>query len=495
MNYLYNIKTLLNKTKLVLLLFLVLNLVLKYFFLVSIPLDGDEPFSVFFSQVSYSELFEMIKTENNPPLHFILLNIWTKLFGISELSVRFPSYLFSCFTVIYIYLIGSKFFSKQVAISSAVFFTFSSMNMLFSHEARVYAIFGFLTAATFYYFLICLSNKNKFNSFVKLILCNSFIIFAHFFGFFVIFIQVIVLAILYYNKIAKTKKFIYSYLSVLIIYSPYLVIFIQRFFQSASKGTWISPPNDISALYFMLWKFCNAPAITVLLIVIMLFALFLFLFKQKNKQINFQTITVLVWSLFPFFFMYAISYKVPMYLDRYLVYVSIGFYLLFSISIHYLTKTLQYKYINILTWTTLFLYCISLNPLIEKDKRKSKEYALKIKEIKSMNPNTVVIISPNYAFRTLSYYYNKSYFTDYKNSVKLLNNEIIFPVNSINEVPPSLLKNNPDIVFIDNWAAIVDSNLTIEKYINQLNGNTKIYKFGDVKLTHFTKNTLILPSN
>ena len=92
-------------------------------------------------------------------------------------------------------------------------------------------------------------------------------------------------------------------------------------------------------------------------------------------------------------------------------------------------------------------------------------------------------------------YYNKSYFTDYKNSVKLLNNEIIFPVNSINEVPPSLLKNNPDIVFIDEWAAIVDSNLTIEKYINQLNGNTKICKFGDVKLTHFTKNTLILPSN
>jgi len=471
-------------------LVLMLNFILKIIYINALPLEGDEPFTVFFCQGTLPELIEMIKTENNPPLHFLLLSIWVKIFGISPFSVRFLSYLFSCFTVIYIYKIGSNFFSHFVGFFASLFFTFSSLNMLFSHEARVYSLFAFLTAGAFFYFLKCLKSKTANNNFIKLTLFNSLIIYAHFFGFIVLFIQVLTLIYIIINNKIEFKKFIYSYIAVFLLYLPYLIIFINRFLYSTSNGTWVSPPTDISALYFMLWSFCNVPFITVLLIVFLLMALFIYLFKQKNKDINFQTILVLIWTFVPFIGMYILSFKVPMYLDRYLVFVSIGFYLIFALAIYNLRVLLNIKYVYILSFAVSLLFIISFEPKKEIDKRKANECALKIKEIKEKNPSTLVILSPDYTFRTFSYHYNREYFNDYKNTITLLNNENIFPVNNINLIPNHILKLKNDIVFIDNWASLVDSKETIKSYIDSLKTNGKKvedFKIGGTKITYLNQ--------
>jgi hypothetical protein len=475
------------KLDLALLLLIMLNFILKVIYINALPLEGDEPFTVFFSQGTLPELIDMIKTENNPPLHFLLLSFWVKIFGISPFSVRFLSYLFSCFTVIYIYKIGSKFFSHFVGFFSSLFFTFSSLNMLFSHEARVYSLFAFLTAGAFFYFLNCLKSKATNKYFIKLTLFNSLIIYAHFFGFIVLFIQVLTLIYLIIKNKIDIKNFIYSYSAVFILYLPYLIIFINRFLYSTSNGTWVSPPTDISALYFMLWSFCNAPFITVLLIVFLLMALFIYLFKQKNKVINFQTLLVLVWTFVPFIGMYILSFKVPMYLDRYLVFVSIGFYLIFALAIYKLRVLFNIKYVYILAFAVSLLFVISFEPKKEIDKRKANECALKIKEIKEKNPSTLVILSPDYTFRTFTYHYNRKYFIDYKNTITLLNNENIFPVNNINLIPNHILKLNNDIVFIDNWASLVDSKETIKSYIDSLKAigkNVEDFKIGGTNITY-----------
>jgi mannosyltransferase len=68
---------------------LVLNFILKLLFLGRNDIALDEPFTVFWAQVEFPALFEMLKTENNPPLFFLLLHFWIKIFGISAFSVRF----------------------------------------------------------------------------------------------------------------------------------------------------------------------------------------------------------------------------------------------------------------------------------------------------------------------------------------------------------------------------------------------------------------------
>ena len=67
------------------LFFILLGFVLKGLYLGSNSLGGDEPFSVYHSQLSLEHLLGIFQSENNPPLHFLLLHYWIKFFGISEM--------------------------------------------------------------------------------------------------------------------------------------------------------------------------------------------------------------------------------------------------------------------------------------------------------------------------------------------------------------------------------------------------------------------------
>jgi len=170
--------------------FILLGFVLKFFFLGFNSLAGDEPFSVYHSQQPLDQLLAIFQSENNPPLHFLLLHYWIKLFGISELSVRIPSLIFSAFTVLFIYRIGLRFFNLRVAIIASIIFTFSTYQVLYAHEARAYALMGFLTSVSMFYYLEIIHSKNRNNwKLFWFLLANTLLIYTHFFGFFILFIQ------------------------------------------------------------------------------------------------------------------------------------------------------------------------------------------------------------------------------------------------------------------------------------------------------------------
>ena len=469
----------------------IINFLVKGFFLSKNSLGGDEPFSVYHSQMDIASIIRLLSEGNNPPLYEILLHFWMKLFGISEFSVRFPSLLFSSITVLFIYKLGNKHLNKRIALYASIIFIFSNYHILFAHEARVYSLLGMFSVISMYYFMGLLHDftnskddfKNSFKSSVKkklimLIVINTLIIYAHYFGFFILITQILFLV---FNKsliLKYWKQILISAGLIGLLYIPNIIVVLNRFIESSSSGTWVKPPNGIDSIYNMLRQFSNAPVVAVCVISFLLSAFVKYILNKKNEQKNINYRLVVFWFVFVFFFMFGASYLVPMFLDRYLMPAAIAFSLVLGISVDYIIKTPKYNYIIPAIISLLFITTVKPNIT---NKRNVKETVEKIKSIQ--NPNTQVLICPSHFVLNFIYYYNIEVFKDYNvndiysNMNHALSLKNIYGINNIKEVD---FKKNNHIVYLDAAASFSypDNNI-----INTLNVNYNLldeYKFYEI---------------
>lgn len=436
---------------------ILINFIFKGLYISSDSISIDEPFSIYHAQMSIIAIINQLSTGNNPPLYEILLHFWIKIFGISPLSVRFPSLIFSCITLFYIYKLCIKNFNLRVAIYASVFFIFSNYHTLFAHEARVYALLGMLTVISMYYFLKIIDHKSdktkKQNTydFLFLLLSNILLMYAHYFGFFVLIVQCL-FVLIHKEFLSKYwKPIIYAIIILLIAYIPNMVILFKRFIEASRHGTWVDIPNGVVSIYNMLWKFSNKPVVTVSVIAVLLTATIKYFFLRKNKNITtYNTPFIAFWFLFIFFFMFGISYLLPMFVDRYLMPAAIAFCILLAISVDYLINRKYFTYI--LPCLLCILFISTAKPNIS-NKRNAKETIEKIKQIKT--DNVIVFFCPSWFDINFIYYYNIDCFKNYdetdikKNMYLYFYENNIFPINNQNQIDFSLVKNFEKVIFID----------------------------------------------
>lgn len=449
------------------LFFIILGFVIKGLFLGSNSLGGDEPFSVYHSQQSLDHLFGIFQNENNPPLHFLLLHYWIQFFGISEVSVRMPSLIFSAFTVLFIYRIGLRFFNLRTAIIASLIFTFSTYQVLYAHEARAYALMGFLTAVSMFYYLEIIHSKNK--STRKLFwffLANTLLIYTHFFGFFILFIQFFF--ILFQRKlVTEFYRFLILFVGVMLIaYSPYLWLILSRF-SSAAGGTWVSPPTGINALYEMLRAFSNAPVTAVFTLAGLVVGFVLLILKRKQNPNRLATRLIFCWFYLPFIFMFVISFWIPMFLDRYLMFVAIGFPLLAAVSAGFILQKPKFRWL--IPGFICLLFVVTVKPN-KTNKREVRETVQLVKQLE--NDQTLVLIAPDHFALNFIYYYDRKLFQspDMEGAKKQLHQRNLYCINSLEGVD---YKSAKHIVLVDaasNFSAPNNNILnTLNAEFNQTN--------------------------
>ena len=437
-----------------------LNFLIKGLYISNNSIGGDEPFSIYYAQMDIGSIINCLSAGNNPPFYEIFLHFWVKLFGISELSVRLPSLIFSSITVFYIYKLGVKHLNNKIAIYSGIIFIFSNYHILLTHESRSYALLGMLTIMSMYYFLGLISliskpldgtNKSAGISVRKyyfaLILVNIILIYTHYFGFFVLIVQV--LFFLFYKKLIINywKQFLIMLGILVLLFSPNIVVFFTRFYGSYTTGTYVMPPKGFDSIYGMLRTFSNVPVIAASLILVFLSAIIRYIIKRKTETSGLASRLVVFWFVFIFFFMFGISYLIPMFIDRYLMPASIAFCLLAGISIDYIIRIKRIEYI--IPGLICLLFIVSAHPNIS-NKRNVRDTVAKIKEIKGKE--TLVLICPKDFILNYAYYYDQNIFKKYDNSSGYINiyeslkSENVFVINTINDVDYKKWK---DIIYLD----------------------------------------------
>ena len=286
-----------------------------------------------------------------PPLYYILLHYWAKVFGASEFSLRFPSVVFSMFSIIFIFKLSKELFNQKVGLISALLLSVSLYNIDFSREAKMYTMLWFLGLVSFYFFYKFIRD-NKITDLILYIASTVASVYTLYSGFLFIIIQNAAFFLLFFNK-KQLKRWLIAQLIIFVLYLPWLPVSIY----SAKIWTrWISRQGDY--LQFILDLFVAIASIPILIpvkhgikeaiIILPSILIFISAFFKSSKKRDGDSASfmrneylLLAWLLIPVIMLYLIHiFVIPILMARYISFIHIPFIILFSKGLdNYSAKT------------------------------------------------------------------------------------------------------------------------------------------------------------
>ena len=72
--------------------------------------------------------------------YYVVLHYYTRIFGLSEISLRSLSVIFSLMTLALVFAIGCEMFDDNTALAAAAIWAFNPLAVVFAHTARMYSM-------------------------------------------------------------------------------------------------------------------------------------------------------------------------------------------------------------------------------------------------------------------------------------------------------------------------------------------------------------------
>jgi hypothetical protein len=165
--------------------------------------------------------------------------------------------------------------------------------------------------------------------------------------------------------------------------------------------------------------------------------------------------------------MFAISFRIPMFLDRYLMFVSIGFPLLVAVSADFILQKPALRLL--IPGFICLLFIVTVKP-DKTNKREVRETVQLVKQLE--NEHTLVLVAPVHFSLNFLYYYDQHLFrlADPEYVQKKLSERSLYCINSLEGID---YKGRKRIVLVDaasNFSAPGNNILpTLQSEFNQTN--------------------------
>ncbi len=235
----------------------------------------DELFSLGLADSSLDELMNVTMNDCHPPFYYILLNGWVKIFGTSEFSVRFPSYMFGVGCLILIFYWIRKNINKKTAVLSSLLIAITPLVIRYQQEARMYTLLPFLFISLFLLLEYWINNNFPNKHSIYIIIIATLLLYTHNYGligivliFFIFMIRIII-----FRRNISNKAFLIHFIPIglvlIIIYLPWLPIVYN---QSQKFNFWYQKVGEITFNDFWYHSLSSIP------VYISSFQKFLFLF-------------------------------------------------------------------------------------------------------------------------------------------------------------------------------------------------------------------------
>ena len=203
----------------------------------------DEGFSVYLSQKNPGEIVSQTAADIQPPLYYLMLHGWMKLFGTDEPAVRGLSVLFGVLAVPLIYSAARHLFHRHLAgLLAALLLTVSPLHIWYGQETRMYTLLVFLCLLSSYFLLLLASRSRQERNpgvwgdlplWLAYTLTSVAAIYTHYFALFVLAFQAIYLLIVWWVQGYRPARLalggLASGVAIVVAYLPWLPHLLTRF--------------------------------------------------------------------------------------------------------------------------------------------------------------------------------------------------------------------------------------------------------------------------
>jgi len=310
------------------------------------------------------------RPKENGPLYFLLLRPWIALAGDSEFSVRSFSLAFGVLAIPLAYALGRRWLSPLGSMLGALLMAFSPYLIWYSQEARMYTLITFLTMLSLYLYVEALA-RGRWPYWAAYIVATSFCLYTHILAALIIPLEIFLFVVWWPRHRARLKPWLAAIGCVTLPYIPLALWEIPLLLSSYETGhPFYSLGKVLSILFFAFRHGVSGVASPWLRILTSILFIFLFLagIFLENKKLNpvidsdaqrgegpvlspalslaegkacpepfdfaqdklsrrVEGVTLLLYLFLPTIGVYLISLGMPIFADRYLIYVAPAFYL------------------------------------------------------------------------------------------------------------------------------------------------------------------------
>lgn len=355
---------------------------------------SDEAFSYLLAKRSLIEIIKLTGRDFNPPLYYLLLHYWLKIFGPSEIALRSLSFIFFAATIYVVFLFLKNIFhvkGRRIYIY-LLLFSLNPPLLYFAFEARMYSLFAFLAGLSFYYFY----KKER----VPYLIATIAGLYTHYFFLFVVATQIL------YLILQRQRTLLKSTIIALLVFAPWFIIAYPTL-TTKTSAFWIKPlaaKDFISSLGILFTGYESGYQYYNLLIamVSLFFVVFTIRFLLVHKKKPPLLIMLLLWSFLFYLLLVVISLKKPLFVYRYFIFATVGFNLLIFYMMEHVNKKTR-----LLLLIVLFTIVVHYTRLEVLHKRKG-DVRRTIKAIRALAGNQdLLYVAESKLYLPASYYFDE----------------------------------------------------------------------------------------
>lgn len=357
---------------------------------------------------SFQELLQngVVKTDPHPAGAQVFLYYWTKVFGLSAFSLRFPFVVCSLLALVFFFRTFRYYLGDQRALLALALYSMLEFNIVHAQLARPYAM-ALLFVAVFLWSQtqIVFANNKKILTCVLFIASGSLTLYTHYFA--ALLTGIIGLAGIYPSILRKNwKLYITLGIVIVLLFLPHLPITLRQFSRD-SLTSWIPTPES-DFLFSHISTLLNRSTVLIFFILGVFLYTFFHLY-YSNRDIKYFALASFIFFISPIALGYYYSLRIePVLMDRVLFFSSPFFFSLVFSSTPVLKRTVFVIVFAIVLSGTLISTFFQTDFLKREYVENFKELALDFKEAKAKFDGNLFLVANFNSPEYMNYYIEDS---------------------------------------------------------------------------------------